>query len=269
MKMSNSDPEANLTKSQTMPQTNSSLPPTRRAHVVSNVRHLKAIKIEKILELEQRQSPLRLLDVGAGSGGIAQYFGSHISGRFSVDAVDVTDSRETVENYSFQVVRDTTLPFPDNSFDVVISNHVIEHVGNEQAQRHHLSELRRVLKPDGVGYFAVPNRWMLVEPHYKLVFLSWLPHNIRSCYLKLFRGISFYDCEPLTLTQTEKLLEEAGFSYENKCLEALRLTLLLEFSPNSIHRKIFNLVSNNMIRRMYPIIPTLIYRFHRSPIGPA
>lgn len=261
MKMNNSEPEANLTKSQTMPQTNSSLPPTRRAHVVSNVRHLKAIKIEKILELEQRQSPLRLLDVGAGSGGIAQYFGSHISGRFSVDAVDVTDSRETVENYSFQVVRDTTLPFPDNSFDVVISNHVIEHVGNEQAQRHHLSELRRVLKPDGVGYFAVPNRWMLVEPHYKLAFLSWLPHKLRSRYLKLFKGIGFYDCEPLTLSQTEKLLQETRFSYENKCLDALRLTLQLEYSPNSMHRIILGLISDKIIRMMSPVIPTLIFRF--------
>lgn len=243
------------------PKPNSSPHPPRRAHVVSNIRHLKAIKIAKILELDQRQTALRLLDVGAGSGGIAHYFGSQPSGRFNVDAVDVTDNREAKECYRFHIVPDTTLPFPDNSFDVVISNHVIEHVGNEQAQRHHLSELRRVLKPDGVGYFAVPNRWMLVEPHYKLAFLSWLPHQLRSPYLKLFRNIGYYDCEPLTLGQTEKLLKEAGFSYENKCLDALRLTLHLEHSPSSLYRRIFDLMPDNLIRIMNPIIPTLIYRF--------
>lgn len=248
-----------------MHRTNSALSAARRAHVVSNIRHLKAIKIETILELDQRLTTLRLLDVGAGSGGIAHYFGSHTSGRFSVDAVDVADNREITENYRFHITADTTLPFPDNSFDVVISNHVIEHVGDAQAQHHHLSELHRVLKPDGVGYLAVPNRWMLIEPHYKLAFLSWLPHKLRSHYLKLFRNVGFYDCEPLTLRQTEQLLKETGFSYENKCLEALHLTLQLEFSPNSIHRKVFNLVTDKMIRRMYPIIPTLIYRFQRSP----
>jgi hypothetical protein len=48
-------------------------------------------------------------------------------------------------------------------------------VGDLVDQRHHLSEVRRVMNPTGIGYIAVPNRWMLVEPHYRLAFLSWLP----------------------------------------------------------------------------------------------
>jgi SAM-dependent methyltransferase len=47
------------------------------------------------------------------------------------------------------------LPFPARSFDVVLSNHVIEHVLN---QRLHLGEIRRVLADRGVCYLATPNR---------------------------------------------------------------------------------------------------------------
>src|SRR3546814_5478078 len=73
-----------------------------------------------------------------------------------------------LEGYAFQVVDGTTLPYSNDTFDIVVSNHVIEHVGNADAQRHHLDEIRRVLAPDGVVYFAAPNRWRLVEPHFRL-----------------------------------------------------------------------------------------------------
>lgn len=237
---------------------------TRKSHVVFDARALKAKKIEKILGLDSVSCPIRLLDVGAGSGGIASYFSSHKSRLISVDAVDVADNREVKDGYRFHMVNDTTLPFPDATFDVIISNHVIEHVGNSENQRHHLSELRRVLKPGGIGYFAVPNRWMLIEPHYKLIFLSWLPRSWRSRYLQALRNIPFYDCEPLSLEQTEKLLRNSGFAYENRCLDALRLTATLELPKSSITRKFIELVPDQIIEMLKPSIPTLIYRLRNS-----
>jgi len=45
------------------------------------------------------------------------------------------------------------IPFPDCSFDVVICNHVLEHVDDD---RKALSELLRVMKPGGFGIFQVP-----------------------------------------------------------------------------------------------------------------
>jgi SAM-dependent methyltransferase len=45
------------------------------------------------------------------------------------------------------------IPFPDNTFDVVFCNHVLEHVRDDiQA----LSEIRRVLKPEGWAILQVP-----------------------------------------------------------------------------------------------------------------
>ena len=68
-----------------------------------------------------------------------------------------------------EVTQGVELPFDDARFDVVISNHVIEHVGDEAAQHAHLREIRRVMKADGSAYLAVPNRWMLTELRISLI----------------------------------------------------------------------------------------------------
>jgi len=54
------------------------------------------------------------------------------------------------------------LPFADDSFDFVISDQVFEHVKNYDET---LSEIRRVLKPDGVSLHFFPSRYTPIEPH--------------------------------------------------------------------------------------------------------
>lgn len=45
------------------------------------------------------------------------------------------------------------LPFKDNSFDIILCNHVLEHIPNDKKA---ISELYRVLKPSGWGIFQIP-----------------------------------------------------------------------------------------------------------------
>lgn len=240
----------------------------RQPHAVLDLpsRRFKGLKIERLLDLAIRPQPLRMLEVGTGSGGIAHYFGTHPQLRCEVDAVDVHDNRLVTEGYRYHQVCDTQLPFADQSFDVVLTNHVIEHVGDEQAQRAHLTELYRVLRSDGVGYLAVPNRWMLVEPHYKLVFLSWLPHVWRTPYLRAMGKGKVYDCEPLQMQQLEHLLVDAGFQYRNLCISALRATFEIERSQTRTVQ-ILRHIPDGVFRPLRRIIPTLIYRFWRMPSG--
>lgn len=236
----------------------------RQPHAVLDLpsRRFKGLKIERLLDLANRLQPIRMLEVGTGSGGIAHYFGTHPRLRCEVDAVDIHDNRLVTEGYRYQQVQDTQLPFADESFDVVLSNHVIEHVGDELAQRAHLAELHRVLRLDGVGYLAVPNRWMLVEPHYKLAFLSWLPHAWRTPYLRAMGKGEVYDCEPLQMMQLEHLLGDAGFRHCNLCVEAMRLTFEIE-RPASIVACILRTMPDGMLKPLQRIIPTLIYCFSR------
>ena len=66
------------------------------------------------------------------------------------------------------------LPFPGGAFDVVFSNSVIEHVGDEESQRRFASEVARV----GRAYWIqTPNRWFPVEQHLLTPLVHWLPHS--------------------------------------------------------------------------------------------
>lgn len=235
--------------------------PQRLGHAVldADSRAVKARKIERLLKLEPVGRPINMLEVGTGSGGIAHYFGTHRTLNFHVQAVDVTDTRQIREGYRFTQVSDVLLPFPDAHFDVVISNHVIEHVGDSGAQRRHLAELRRVLKPDGLVYLAVPNRWQVVEPHYRLAFLSWLPERWRTPYLRLRHRGEHYDCRPLSVSQLETLLAEAGFSFIQQHGRALRLTFEPERPEAFLYRAVFRWLPDGVWSLVRYAFPTLIF----------
>jgi ubiquinone/menaquinone biosynthesis C-methylase UbiE len=47
----------------------------------------------------------------------------------------------------------TDIKFPDNHFDIILCNHVLEHVPDDKKA---MSELMRVLKPGGFGILQVP-----------------------------------------------------------------------------------------------------------------
>jgi len=235
---------------------------TRHSHADKNIvtRKLKAKKIERLIGFDEIGIIRgRLLDVGTGSDGISHYFAHHNYLQFEVHTVDVCDNLKLHDGFNFHLVQDCVLPFSDASFDIVISNHVIEHVGDKIEQIHHLSELRRVLKPNGVVYLATPNRWMLKEPHYQLLLLSWLPPNIRSSYLRWRRGIKHYDCTPLSLQELQRMISLSGFDFENKGVQALRLTLELEYSKDSALNCLFAAVPDNILYKMRGLIPTHIF----------
>ena len=132
-------------------------------------RRNKAMKIIEILrENTERQKHLSLLDIGTGNGEIAKYLSEY----FNVVSVDVVDQRVVQDGFKFVQVDGEELPFADKSFDVVVSNHVIEHVAKADL---HLSEIRRVLKDEGIVYLATPNRLWPWEAHNKIYLLHYLP----------------------------------------------------------------------------------------------
>src|SRR3954452_23573603 len=191
----------------------------------------RLLKARKIARLVERVRPLEgasLLDIGAGSGYIASALAEIVGPEGRVAAVDVNDQRRTNEGYEFVGGDGTELPFEDGSFDVVLSNHVIEHVGEPANQLHHLGEVRRVLRPGGVCYLAVPNRWGLVEPHFRLPFLSWIPAALRDPYVRAARRGSHYDCNLPTRGQATRLFSDAGFAHEEATIAAMRVLRELE-----------------------------------------
>lgn len=75
------------------------------------------------------------------------------------------------------------LPFADQSFDIVFSNSVIEHVGSEEAQQRFASEAARV----GRGYWIqTPNRYFPIETHLLTPFVHLLPKRWSAYVVRRF-----------------------------------------------------------------------------------
>lgn len=171
-------------------------------------REKKIRKIKKILAQEYSQKPRSLLDIGTGGGFIAASFAAD---GLKVSSVDVVDYRVTKKGYTFKLVNDEVLPFKDKSFDIVISNQVIEHVPNASL---HLREMKRVIKDDGIIYLASPNKFWLTDPHYKLPFISWLPRRVSGWYLRICRGKK-WDIYSLSLSRLRKLTRQNGLTMKD------------------------------------------------------
>lgn len=69
-------------------------PTQRKPHAVLDLpsRDWKAMKIERLLDLAHRPRPMRMLEIGTDSGGIAHYFGTHPTLRCDATAVGVCDN---------------------------------------------------------------------------------------------------------------------------------------------------------------------------------
>ena len=156
-----------------------------------------------------------ILDIGAGSGHIAAYFAS----KNAVTATDV-ENQLCVEGAPLSFVQldnGAALPFSDASFDIVILNHVLTYISD---QRHELIEIKRILKPDGVCYIALPNRIFPIEPHSKIPFLHYLPHALYEKLLRMLTGAN-EKIRMHSFTEMIKLFESAGFSSQDYTIEVL------------------------------------------------
>lgn len=88
------------------------------------------------------------------------------------EEISVAQSSSSEINYETKVADGCNLPYEDNSFDLVFSNSVIEHVGTGEQMAQFASECNRVGKQ---LYIQTPNRWFPLEAHFGAAFIHWLP----------------------------------------------------------------------------------------------
>ena len=119
-------------------------------------------------QLSKITSNKTVLDLGCNTG-----YGCEILSRTAkkVIGVDVSEKAisTAIEQYShlnidFQIIDGKKLPFDDNSFDIIISCQVIEHIVDYAS---YLNELKRVLSPSGIAFITTPNAQIRLDPGMK------------------------------------------------------------------------------------------------------
>ena len=110
----------------------------------------------------------RLLDFGCGTGRHVYEFRDAGYQTFGVDLGDYLSLRSPDDKRWFARSTDPDvyrIPFPDESFDLIYSTQVLEHLRYYEPA---LKEMRRVLKPDGICIHVFPVKWRPLETHFRI-----------------------------------------------------------------------------------------------------
>lgn len=183
----------------------------------------KRPKVAKMLAILEHAGVLggRLaVDVGCSRGlfcaPLAAHFGQVLGVDIDTHALAVAAGGELPANVTLLHGDSLGLPLADASVDLVVCNHVYEHVPSAERL---FAEIRRVLRPDGACYLGAASRLVWTEPHYHLPGLSWLPRPLAHRYMRVTgRGSHYYE-RLRTWWGIRRLLE--GFEVHDYTLEVL------------------------------------------------
>lgn len=165
--------------------------------------------------------PIRILDAGCGNGELLLALHRHLPGLtgrpVELYGFDVSDAR--VQRSSFFDATLATLrngapeedwsarlhlisthddwPFANATFDVIVSNQVLEHVSDLP---HFLTNAQRVLRHDGISVNLFPTRSYIVEGHVGVPFAHWFKSDdVRRAMLTTFARLGLSKLGPMRI----------------------------------------------------------------------
>ncbi|MBU2564048.1 class I SAM-dependent methyltransferase [Patescibacteria group bacterium] len=148
----------------------------KKAYIKEIFKNSIGEEIYKIIQKHNLEpKKLKLLDMGCGLGGVISTCEKNNIDAIGIDvdkdAVNIAKERiKKPEN--ILIASGESLPFKENSFDIITSTCTIEHVNNPKK---YLSEAYRVLKNKGLFIIYAPNHLFPWEGHYKML---WLPYAL-------------------------------------------------------------------------------------------
>lgn len=170
-----------------------------------------------------------ILDLGCGLGGISISFAQRaklvLSGDLDMSRLSKVKERienSRIKNMCLLKFEGKSLPFKDETFDLVIMNGVLEYMGinktrldPEQLQIVALQETRRVLKKNGKVYIGIENRWypayFFRDVHCGLPLVAMLPRKMASL-ISFVLSRKPFQTYIHSYWNLRKMLEKAGFS---------------------------------------------------------
>jgi 2-polyprenyl-3-methyl-5-hydroxy-6-metoxy-1,4-benzoquinol methylase len=162
----------------------------------------------------------KILEIGSGAGKLLSILteeGYNVQGtEYAED--HVATAKELYKGVKIKQMSGDDITYPDNSYDVVISFDVFEHIKDTAK---HLSEVKRVLKPGGYYIFCTPN---------KFTNIPWEVMRYKS-----LTAWTKYHVALHTYGQLKRALLKAGFKHEFYDVKVMN-----EFFLNKVKSKLGN-----------------------------
>ncbi len=194
-----------------------------------NKRDLKAKKIISILQKDIIIQNKIILEIGSGFGYIIDQFQKKGSYAIGIDkSINLVKSaKDRNKNCEYIHGNGFLIPIKQNSIDVIILNHVIEHIKFKEDL---LKECNRVLREEGIIYIATPNKYFFFDPHTKIPFFGYMSEKMHDRY----------NIHNLSRKEIMELFRQYKFSYKYLSLDIIRN--LNEFEE--YNKLVYNLISN-------------------------
>ena len=139
------------------------------------LRHFFAYNVVRTLLSEQSS----VLEIGCGDGYGASYLSQYVQHITGLDiyenVIHHASQKYQSERCAFQVYDGLHIPYQSQMYDAAIAFQVIEHIRDD---RYFLTELQRVIKPDGMCILTTPNGMYRIKQGAK----PWNRFHVREYY---------------------------------------------------------------------------------------
>ena len=140
-------------------------------------------------EIIAARGECRILDSGGRMEHWAAMAGLYGDRNIRVSLVNLEAEETTDPRFTSLAGNACDMPeFADNSFDLVYSNSVIEHVGRWSDQKRMAAEVRRLAPRH---FIQTPDYWCPIEPHFRMPIIQWLPVPWQTTIVRA-RACGFY-----------------------------------------------------------------------------
>lgn len=136
--------------------------------------------------LSKNLSSCDVLDMGAGAGIVSQMNFKGIAAR----VCGIDPDERVLNNLCLDeglVAYGHDVPYPDQSFDLIFSDNVLEHLPEPEKV---FEEISRLLRPGGIFLAKTPNKW-----HYMPLIARFTPHRFHE-WVNRWRGREGVDVFP-------------------------------------------------------------------------
>lgn len=167
----------------------------------------------------------KVLDIASGEGygsNLLAKDARHVTG-VDIDAGVIQEAKEKYQRQNLEFTTGTVenIPAADKQFDVVVSFETIEHITNHDTM---ISEVKRVLRPDGLIIISTPNKKNYSDKtSYKNPFhmKELYPEEFRDLLKKYFKNVVVFS-QQIALSSVITIADADGLKIYKGDYEAIR-----------------------------------------------